>query len=112
VALQRVQATIILCWAVVVAGETSFRLSVFPSFSPISLHDLFRTTSDWFRSYVSCFFLLGLPIVGFALLGVVFGLDLGPFLFLLLFPCQEFFIYLFTSTYMLHARDMKITRGF
>ncbi len=111
-ALQRVQATIILCRAVVVAGETSFGLSVLPSFWPISLHNLFQTTGDGFRSYVLCFLLLGLPIVGSALSGVVFGLDLGPFFFLLLFPCREFFIYLFTSIYMLHARDMKITRGF
>jgi hypothetical protein len=31
-----------------------------------------------------------------ALSGVVFCLDFSPFLFLLLFPCQVFFFYLFT----------------
>jgi hypothetical protein len=115
VALQRVQASIILCRAVVAAGETSFRLGVLPSFSAISLHDLLRATRDGFRSYVSCFLLLGLPIVRYALPGVVFGLDLGSFIFSSLVPLPgvfHSFIYLFTSTYMLHARDMKITRGF
>jgi len=37
---------------------------------------------------------LGLPIVRFALWGVVFGLDFSPFFFLLLFPCHVLFIYL------------------
>jgi hypothetical protein len=36
----------------------------------------------------------GLPIVHSALSGVVFCLDfLGPSLFLLLFPCREFFFF-------------------
>ncbi len=44
------------------------------------------------RSWVTWFLLLKLPIVGFALSGVVFCLDFDPFFFfLLLFPCQVFF---------------------
>jgi hypothetical protein len=67
VALQRVQATIILCRAVVAGGETSFRLSILPGFSPISLDDLLGTAGNGFRSYVLCFLLLRLPIVRSAL---------------------------------------------
>ncbi len=33
--------------------------------------------------------------MGSALLGVVFCLNFGPFLFLLLFPCQVSFLYFF-----------------
>lgn len=49
-ALQRVQAITILCWAVVVAGEACSRLNVLPGFSPISLHNLLRAIGDEFRS--------------------------------------------------------------
>jgi hypothetical protein len=72
--------------------ESSSRLDVLPDFSSISLHNLLCATSDGFRSYVSWFLLLGLPIVHFVLLGVIFCLDFGPFFFLLLFPCQVFFL--------------------
>ncbi len=67
-------------------------------FSPISLHHLLCAScasGDGFRSQVSGF-LLRLPIVRFALSGVVFCLDFSPFFFLLLFNCRVFFlIYLF-----------------
>jgi hypothetical protein len=49
-ALQIVQATTILCQAVVAIGEASSRLDVLLSFSPISLHDLLHATSDELRS--------------------------------------------------------------
>jgi hypothetical protein len=39
------------------------------------------------------FSLLRLPIVRFALLGVVFCLDFDLFFFLLLFPCRMFSLY-------------------
>jgi hypothetical protein len=61
--------------------EATSRLGVLPSFSPISLHNLLHATSD-----VIWFLLLRLPIVGFALWGVVFCLDSGPFFFF--FPCS------------------------
>jgi hypothetical protein len=35
------------------------------------------------------------PIVGSALLGVIFCLDSGPFFFLIMFPSWVFFLYLF-----------------
>ncbi len=54
------------------AGEASSRLGVLPGFSPISLHNLLHATDDGLRSYVSCFLLLGLPIVHSALSGVSF----------------------------------------
>jgi hypothetical protein len=38
---------------------------------------------------------LGLPIVPSALSGMVFCLEFSPFFFLLLFPWQVFFLYLF-----------------
>ncbi len=41
------------------------------------------------------FLLLGLPIACSALSGVVFCLDFDPFVFLLLFACLVFFLYLF-----------------
>jgi hypothetical protein len=41
------------------------------------------------------FFLLVLPILGFALSSVIFCLDFDPFFFLLLILCWVFFIYLF-----------------
>jgi hypothetical protein len=44
---------------------------------------------------------IGSPIVHFALWGVVFCLDLGPFFFLLLFPCRGLFIYL--CNYLFHV---------
>jgi hypothetical protein len=40
------------------------------------------------------------PIVRSALWGVVFCLDFCPFLFLLLFPCWMFFLYLFIYLFM------------
>jgi hypothetical protein len=46
VALQVVQATGILCRAVVATGEASCKLGVLPGFSFISLHDLLRATGD------------------------------------------------------------------
>jgi hypothetical protein len=79
----------------VVARKASSKLGVLPSFSPISLQDLLHASGDGFKSYVSCFLLLGLPIVRFALWDVVFCLDFGPFFFLLLFPLWVFFVYLF-----------------
>jgi hypothetical protein len=81
--------------AVVAAGEASSRLGVLPGFLPIALHDLLGATDDGFRSKVSGFLLLRLPIVHFALLSVVFCLNFSPLFFLLLFPCQVFFLPLF-----------------
>ncbi len=63
--------------------------------SPLSLHDLLCATNDGFRSQASRFLLLRLPIVCSALSGVKFCLDFGPFFFLLLFPSQVIFLYLF-----------------
>jgi hypothetical protein len=94
-AFQRVQAANILYQAIVAFGEAFFKLGVFLGFLSISLHNLLRATSDGFRCQVSCFLLLGLPIVHFALLGVVFCLDFNPFFFLFLFPYQVFFLDLF-----------------
>ncbi len=70
-----------------VIKEPSSRLGVLLGFSPIFLHDLLCATSDGFRLWVSCFFLLRLPIVRFTLSSVVFCLDFNPLFFLLLFPC-------------------------
>ncbi len=76
--------------------EPFSRLGVLLGFSPISLHNLLRATSDGFRSWVSRFFLLRLPIVCSTFSSVVFYLDFDPLFFLLLFPCKVFsFIYLF-----------------
>jgi hypothetical protein len=50
-ALWRIQAPTILCWAIVaVVGYTFFKLGILPSFLPIFLHDLLCATSDGFRS--------------------------------------------------------------
>jgi hypothetical protein len=49
-AFQKVQATTILCQAVVTIEETSSKLDVLPNFSLISLHGLLRATDDRFRS--------------------------------------------------------------
>ncbi len=49
-ALQTIQATTILYWAVVAIKEATFRCDVLPSFSPIFLHALFCVTGDGFRS--------------------------------------------------------------
>ncbi len=49
-ALQRGQATTILCRAVVAAGEASSKLGVLSGFAFISLHDLLHATGDGFRS--------------------------------------------------------------
>ncbi len=69
---------------------------VVPDFSPISLHNLFCATGDGFRTQVSCFLLLGLPVVHFYTLGcVIFCLDFSAFFFFSLFPCRVFFLYLF-----------------
>ncbi len=79
--------------------KTASRLGVLPSFSPISLHDLLRVTSDGFKPNVLCFLLLGLPILRFALWDVVFCLNFGLFFFssLVLVPLTcvfPLFIYL------------------
>ncbi len=50
VALQKIQITIVLQHATVVAKKASSRLGVLPSFSPTFLHDLLRATNDGFRS--------------------------------------------------------------
>jgi hypothetical protein len=47
---------------------------------------------DGFKSLVSWFLLLGLPVVCYALSAVIFCLDFDYFIFLLLFPCQVFFL--------------------
>jgi hypothetical protein len=62
----------------------------------ISLHDLLYVTSDGFRSKASWFLFLGAPHCGFCAFGcdLLFELQSFPF-FLLLFPCQVFFLYLF-----------------
>jgi hypothetical protein len=49
-ALQRVQATTILHQVIVATKEASSRLGVLPSFSHITLHDLFCAIGDEFRS--------------------------------------------------------------
>jgi hypothetical protein len=46
----KVQGTTILHEGVVTDGEASSRLDVLSSFSTISLHNLFPTSSDGFRS--------------------------------------------------------------
>jgi len=95
VVLQKVHVVTILHRAVVAIGEAFSKLGVLLGFSLISLHDLFCATGDGFKSEVSCFLLLGLAIVHFALWGLVFSLDFDPFFFLLLFPHSVFFLYLF-----------------
>jgi hypothetical protein len=50
VALQKIQVTIVLQHAIVVARKVSSRLGVLPSFLPTFLHDLLRATNDGFRS--------------------------------------------------------------
>jgi hypothetical protein len=65
-------------------------------FSPISLLNLLRATGDGFKSYVSCFLLLGLPsrFCNFGC-GLLFGL--WSFLFSSLVPLPgvfPLFIYL------------------
>ncbi len=93
--------TTILHWAIVAIGEASSKLGVLPSFSPISLHDLFHVTSDGFRSQVSSFLILRLPIVHFAFFVVIFCLDFSLFL-KILSPYHmvflQIFIYLFEKT--------------
>jgi hypothetical protein len=51
------------------------------------------------------FLLLGLPMVGFAIWGVVFCLDFGSFFFLLFFPCWMFFLYLFIYLFNLFSNS-------
>ncbi len=85
-----------------VAKEAFSRLGVLPSFLPFSLHDLFCAYGDGFRSQVLGFLLLGLPIMCFALSGVVFCLDFNPLFFSLVpllgvFPLL--FIYLCSQPY-------------
>ncbi len=94
-ALQKVQITIILHRAIVTTREAAFRLGVLQGFSPISLHDLLCAINDRFRSQVLCFLFLRLPIVHYALLGVVFCLDFGFFFFCCSFVGCFSFIYLF-----------------
>jgi hypothetical protein len=91
--------------------EASSRLDVLLSFLHISLHDLLRVNGDGFRSWVSCFLLLGLPIVWSPLWGVVFCSDFGPFFFLLLFPCWLLFLYLFIPMDDCHfGYEEKVTK--
>ncbi len=87
--------------------------------SNTTLHNQLHVAGDGFGSQVQCFLLLALPIVGSALLGVVFCLDLGPFFSLLLFGCWVFFlIYLFIMplhctnlTQDVHKSEMKAISG-
>jgi len=58
-----------------------------------------------FKSWVC---ILGLTIACFVFSGVIFCLDFDPFFFfLLLFPCQVFFLYLFIYLFMFLFNYMK-----
>jgi hypothetical protein len=94
VTLRKVQATTLLHQVIVTVGEGSSKLGVLLNFLPIPLHDLLHVIGLGPRFHIS---ILGLHIVCSALLSMVFCLDFSPFFFLLLFPCQVFFLYL--STY-------------
>jgi hypothetical protein len=74
-------------------GLVSFQVSCSSRFC-------FVLTDDGFRSKVSGFVLLGLLIVRFAFTSVVFCSNFSPLLFLLLFPCQVFFVYLFIYLFL------------
>jgi len=50
VALQKIQATIILCRTVMATRKVFFGLGVLLGILPISLHGLLRAISDGFRS--------------------------------------------------------------
>jgi hypothetical protein len=56
------------------------------------LHNLLHATGDGFRSQVLGFLLLGVLIMSFAFLGVIFCLDFKPFFF---FPCIVAFLGVF-----------------
>jgi hypothetical protein len=59
------------------------------------LHNLLCATSDGFKSWVSCFFLLRLPIVCSTFSSVIIYLDFDQLFFFSLIPLQGFFLYLF-----------------
>ncbi len=73
--LQKVQATTILQRVIMAIRKASSRLGVLPSFLPTSLHDLLHATCDGFSFQVLLFLFVGLSIVHFMFLGVVFCLD-------------------------------------
>ncbi len=81
-----------LALAVVAAGEASFRLGVLPGFLLISLHDLLCVTDDGFRSKVSGFLLLGLPILHFWVQSFVWASILSFFVSFSLAKCFSFII--------------------
>jgi hypothetical protein len=67
--------------------RSNSRLGVLRGFSPISLHDLLCVAGDGFRSLISCFLLLGLPIVcSICTLGCGLLFGLWSFLFSSLLP--------------------------
>ncbi len=69
------------CFFTLEDGEAFSKLGVLLGLLSISLHDSLWAKGEWFRSQVTLFLLLGLPIVRFALSSVVFYLDFDHFIF-------------------------------
>jgi hypothetical protein len=90
----------------VATREAFSRLGVLLEFSPVFVHNLLRAIGDGIRSYVSCFLLLRLPVVCFALSRVVFCLDFSlSFFFSSIVPLLgvfHLFIYFLPSMKEIH----------
>ncbi len=94
----------ILWWVVVPIRETASELGVLPSFSPISLHNLLHATSDGFG--VLRFLISPLRALLYAFCAFKFGLW-SFLIFLLLFPCWVFFLYLFICLFCLSCVEIS-----
>jgi hypothetical protein len=91
----------------VVTRETPFLLLVsFQILGPFFCTTYFMLFMMGLGPRVLCFFLLGFPIMCSALSGVVFCLNFGHFIFLILFPCRSFFLYLFIYWWLFHIVHM------